>query len=965
MAERKSPSCSRPEEGAGRPAHRQMEAWQRAWLNRHRRQLISRMSTMDIIDVLIEKGSIDTDQDAYQNIAACHYQQRNERARLPLDFLLSRSNTQDHFWDFQAALLETGLGDLAVKRDDEQRLAQIFDTDSRVASTENRELPASVVKVVDELKKRYRTFEVPSVHADDNCKPMSLDKLVVNISLLSADELDALCGCPAQKQPFSFGRLKDKASSAIELKDVFKKDERGFSVLRQLVSGGAGAGKSTAFVKKAPYEWAQEESDFWDHLTLLFEGSLNDPDWWKAKDLKEVFRLQQPRFGLSEEEQDDVVKFICRHSEEVLLVADSMDEASVDVDSFLWRVLTGKCDDLPNLSIIICSRPCEKTTWLSKKCVFHRRLEVIGFSDEKIDRFIQVYFSQDQQKASQLAAQLVDRPNVWLLMHTPLLCAMVCRLFQMGKRLPESHSEVCHNAVLAVLQQSTDRAGQEPPDSILERLSPPELHTAVENLAKLAFEGLTKKQVLFTKKQLEKTGCFEYGVNLGFLSLAPGIVPVRSSMDMYSFHHHTVLEFFAAVHAVKECQLKHQSMRNLVNKLGMDDDLSSFWRCVSGLPKGDECECLLSVLATMVMACAKKSGGHGELTFEGGRLFLLLLGCHAECIKELPAQGSAAVSTTISRCGLTFYEHYLSTLNAKALSYALHKYSSNVRALDLRLCRLDRNSLVDVLSSLRHCTRLRSLLMLGLELPVDVVTQSALADTIEKNSRTLLSLSLKLDSQGTMLLAPVIKGCTLLQAVGVEVRGGSHQVTAMLADILGHLNNLKALSISCDMDDLGCSSILPSVKRMAPRLTLLELEHSQLSIAAIISLLTGLTKLTSLTLCSTSLGEDGFRELIPCLLQLPALTRLLLNRAGLPFKCLVEIEKLFLSMPLLKECYVSTSKDSSQAISSFQSPTLQVTEILPTAESAHFLKAGSFVESKYFCLKNKRGQTILVYLDED
>ena len=114
MAEGKSPSCSRPDEGAGGASHRQMpEAWQRAWLNRHRRQLISRMSTMDIIDVLIEKGSIDTDQDAYQNIAACHYQQRNERARLLLDFLLSRSNTQDHFWDFQAALLETGLGDLS------------------------------------------------------------------------------------------------------------------------------------------------------------------------------------------------------------------------------------------------------------------------------------------------------------------------------------------------------------------------------------------------------------------------------------------------------------------------------------------------------------------------------------------------------------------------------------------------------------------------------------------------------------------------------------------------------------------------------------------------------------------------------------------------------------------------------------------------------------------------------------
>ena len=959
-----SPSCYRPNEGAGRPAHRQMEAWQKAWLNRHRRQLISRMSTMDIIDVLIEKGSIDTDQDAYQNIAACHYQQRNERARLLLDFLLSRSNTQDHFWDFQAALLETGLGDLAVKREDEQRLAQTFDTDSRIASTENRALPASVVKVVDELKKRYRKFEVPSVHADDNFKPMSLDKLVVNISLLSADELDALCGCPAQKQPFSFGSLKEKASSAINLNDVFKKDERGLCVLRQLVSGGAGAGKSTAFVKKAPYEWAQEDSDFWDHLTLLFEGSLNDPDWWKAKDLKEVFRLQQPSFGLSEEEQDEVVEFICRHSEEVLLVADSMDEGNVDVDSFLWRVLMGKCDDLPNLSIIICSRPCEKTTWLSKKCVFHRRLEVIGFSDEKIDRFIQAYFSQDQQKASQLATQLVDRPNVRLLMHTPLLCVMVCRLFQMGKRLPESHSEVCHSAVLAVLQQSTDRAGQEPPDSILDTLSPPVLHTAVENLAKLAFEGLTKKQVLFTKTQLENTGCFKYGGNLGFLSLAPGIATVRRSTDVYSFHHHTILEFFAAVHAVKECQLKHQSIRDLVDKLGMDGDLSSFWRCVSGLLKGDECKCLLSALASKVMACPKRS--NGLLSYEGERLILLLLGCHAECVKELPAQGSEAVSTVISQFGLTFFAQYLSTSDAQAVSCALHMYSPQVRTMGLEFCRSDENSLVDVLSSLHRCSSLQHLLMYGLELPVDVVSQSALADTIEKNSCTLISLGLCSDAQGTMILALVIKRCKMLQSFALEVIGGSHHASAVLADILGHFNSLSELYISCDLDDVGFSSILPSVKRTSPQLTHLELARTQLSIATVVSLFIALTKLTNLALRSVSLGDDGLRELIPCLQQLPALTRLQLIRVGLSWKSLVEIEKLLLSRPLLKECHVSVSKDSSQAISSLKSPTFQVTASIPNARQVHILEAsGLVVESKYFRLDTKRGQTVWVLLDEE
>ena len=255
--------------------------------------------------------------------------------------------------------------------------------------------------------------------------------------------------------------------------------------------------------------------------------------------------------------------------------------------------------------------------------------------------------------------------------------------------------------------------------------------------------------------------------------------------------------------------------------------------------------------------------------------------------------------------------------------------------------------------------------MNGLELPVDVVSQSALADTIKKNSRTLLSLCLQLNAQGTVLLAPVIKRCKALQGFGVQVIGGSHHATAVLADILGHLNNLFYLTILCDLDDVGFSSIVPSVERMASRLRVLTLDRTQLSIVAIVSLLTATTKLTDLRLGSISLGDDGLRELIPCLQQLPALTGLRLTRAGLSWRSLVDIEELLLRMPLMKECSVSVSKDSSHSISSLQSPTLQVTESIPNAETAHLLKAGGLVETKCFCLENKRGQTVYVFLEEE
>ena len=240
------------------------------------------------------------------------------------------------------------------------------------------------------------------------------------------------------------------------------------------------------------------EEPFWDLFALFFTGSLTDPSWWKAKDLVEVFGLG--RYGLTEAEQKEVVAYMCDHSEEILLVADSLDEAAIDKHSLLWRdFCAASAQDLPRLHVIICSRPCETTLWLSKHCLFSRRLEVVGFTEEKIGQFVTAFFTQSPQKAHDLQVQLSGRPKVRSLMHTPLLATMICRLFQLEKALPSTQTDVYQSAILAMLQQTTEREMEEIPDNILDDLSSPALQEAVENLCKLAYEGLAEKKVVFKK----------------------------------------------------------------------------------------------------------------------------------------------------------------------------------------------------------------------------------------------------------------------------------------------------------------------------------------------------------------------------------------------------------------------------------------------------------------------------------
>ena len=731
-----------------------LQAWQMAWIRRHNDSLVERMSTGDIVDQLIETGRMETTMDVYQKIES-QATIPNKRARLLLRFVKKQSSAC--FWDFQNALAaDSACSDLAIARTDEQVVAGSFSAEELTAafySAWEEGRPVSVVTVNKKLKECYRGLKVPSLDVEAGRKPVSLAEIRVNICLLSADKLDALCGSPGQNQPFELDSLKDKTSSVINLEDLFPKRAVNEAADLLMAAGIAGSGKSTAFTLKAAFEWAQVdcEEPFWDLFAMFFTGSLTDPSWWKAKDLVEVFGLG--RYGLTEVEQKEVVAYMCDHSEEVLLVADSLDEADVDKRSLLWRVLCGKCQDLPKLHVIICSRPCEKTLWLSKHCLLSQRLEVVGFTEEKIGQFVATSFPQSPQKAHDLQVQLVSRPEVRSLMHTPLLATMICRLFQLRKALPSTQTGVYQSAILTMLQQTTEREMEDIPDSILDDLSPPALQEAVENLCKLAYDGLAEKKVVFKKSELRAAGCLGTAVQLGFLSSTPSVSIAGCGEDAYSFQHHTMLEFFAAVHAVRVCIRKvKKSLFDLIRELGVDGDYARFWPFVSGLLSGEECELLLSALVANIPH-ATKGRESGQ-----SRHFLLLFQCHVECASQLPRQGSPSVAAKLKSEGLQLTSTHLSFSDTLAAAEILRMYGTLITYVNMHNTSLDDNGGADLLASLQECTQLQKL---------DIGTMSNLTGAsssirrvLERNKDSLSKILLPVSDADLPELLPAMKSCT-------------------------------------------------------------------------------------------------------------------------------------------------------------------------------------------------------------
>ena len=933
-------------------------SWQKAWLSDNRRELIRRMSTMEVADLLIEQRVMNTDMDAYQEIRACHEEKRNERARLLLDFVASRSPAV--FERFLQALATTGLDEIT------RTFAAVEPSAAPSRSTEHDDdLPASVAQLAREQEERFQALEVRSLHCgiEDSADTMSLDELHVDICLLSANQLDAMCGTPGQKTPLAMRSVKDKESSVVDLEKVLEKDEQGRCHKRQLITGIAGSGKTTAFTFVAPFKWSKKgrrHACFWRHIKLFFEGTLNDPNWWKAKDLKEVFRLAQ--FNLSKKEAEEVIRYIRAHSDQVVLVADSLDEANVDIKSLLWLVLSGKCKELPKLNVIICSRPCKKTAWLSKHCLFHRRLEVVGFTEEKIRQFVGVFFAREPHKASQLLRIVHDREDVRLLMQTPLLATMLCRLFATNKALPSTQTDLYQSAVLALLQQSADREEEEVPSCVLDDLSPDKLQAAVNSLCKLAYNGLARKQTVFKKSELESAGCLGAAtLQIGILSSTPGINITGHGGDMFSFPHHTMLEFFAAMHAVKEqVRAKKVNLGDLINQLGVDGDYARFWPFVSGLLKAEECESLLSAMAGNIEALHEAGSCYPQQQY-----LLVLAHCHMECCRELPSHGSLGVTKMLKSIGVNLWDTYLTAGDAYAMSGMIRQYCSELRCVTLTGTCADSNSASIIVASLQNCTHLEQLCLNTMSIFTSEAV-SEVARVIEQNIRSLICLKVPTDDEGLLALTPVILKCNLLTELLVGSRLLTNASAKTVAEILHHHHSLTDFELVGMLDDEGFSLLSPPLLLNAARLLGFVLRWTQLSPEMISSVLASMTNLRLLELQGNQTGDEGLRHLVRTLQRLAALDTLLLFDVGLTWKSMEALENLLddkadltcCSVICRKDTFLPTDGDAEDILHHLPTMQLQAHDIYSPDEEAMIVFG--FRISELLLFRNVRSQELWV-----
>ena len=199
---------------------------------------------------------------------------------------------------------------------------------------------------------------------------------------------------------------------------------------------------------------------------------------------------------------------------------------------------------------------------------------------------------------------------------------------------------------------------------------------------------------------------------------------VKRREDVYTVAHHTMLEFFSAVHAVRELVGSgKKTLTDLVDERGVDGDLARFWVFVSGLLPGERCETLLSGLRRQIH--------HTPLYSEKTRRCLLLLDCYLECASKLPGQRSDTIAGVMTG-GVELGNFHLTVSNAQTVSRVIRQYSTEVDSVDFSATTVDdAGSLPLIITSLLECQNLKELV-----LPATAPTPQAVSKWSTSSTRT-------------------------------------------------------------------------------------------------------------------------------------------------------------------------------------------------------------------------------------
>ena len=784
------------------------DLWMLKWLQIRHQSLLDGMQNVvpKILDYLVDRGKIDPlRSEVYQEIML-DTTVPLQKARKLLAWLATQPS--DVFWSFQYAIRQDCLQTEAVHRlaVSDKEMRDLMERVKNISMPERLDLKIcrGVLKAREQLRKTYRSRDELLMSAGlAKGKTMTMDKILVNVCLLSSEEVKNAFEKPLfsshqdrERCEYLFSKILQGQPSFLTLEELFKskrRDEKDPD--KVMASGGAGCGKSVCFTRKAPFDWAMGE--LWQEFALLFCLELRDKNVWQAKAPADLLKLAQ--LNLNAKEQEEVVEFITDHPDKVVIVCDGLDESSVDdfKSSLMWRLLLGKCDGVPaSLRLVVTTRPCSAASDILGSTSF-RGVEVVGFTKDDVSVFARKYLGE--KTGGKLMSLLDKQPSIANMMHAPLFCLLVCDLFQDEQKLPSRRTEIFQKIIVALLNRYAQKRDSYVPFQDWTD-APASLLELVIGLGKVAFQGLQKKQLYFTDVELIKAGMPLEALELGLLVKSESTNFWK--LSEYTFSHLTVQEFLAAWYVSSEVlQADADMAKLLVNVSFSDGHLTTFWTFLAGVLEGRWIEALLSE------ALSGMAGSHLDYWSRHNHR-LQLYRCYAESMLAQSGTPSASINKLLNDFQVKYVQVSLSVSDCAAICTALqsHPQTERIHTVHIVECNMHDAGLAQLLPGLLRCNSIKSF-----DMSHNIVSSqhmSVVSAILANNASTLEAVDWSGNRIGHASLEKLSEGlqhCRKLKELWLPGNDLTSRSAVTLSDLLPSLPSLEEFSVS--ENDLGANSM--------------------------------------------------------------------------------------------------------------------------------------------------------------
>ena len=362
-----------------------------------------------------------------------------------------------------------------------------------------------------------------------------------------------------------------------------------------LIEGHPGIGKTT-LVKEMCLQWANNQLLTSDKLVLLL--MLRDPNVQKITSTEQLVRYTQ-----STDQVQRVLSYLQNNNGVgVTLIIDGFDELSTELreTSFFRKVIEG--DVLHNARVVVTSRPSASACL--HQCV-QRRIEVLGFEKSSKEQYVDDALKDTPEHLHKLKAHFQQYPNIDALCYIPLNMAIIVYLCLLGS-LPPTATKMYESFIINTIRRHLKKVGITDNNSVTQIENFPCLICeALQQLQKVAFDGLLRDKIVFTVEELpvlckDDPTCYGLLQSTECYSAEEG-TPTQS----FNFLHLGIQEFLAAKFVTT---LPEDAVYTLLKEsfIITDDDydpdrksvrLSNMWILYCGITSG-QCKTLRHYLTT-------------------------------------------------------------------------------------------------------------------------------------------------------------------------------------------------------------------------------------------------------------------------------------------------------------------------------------------------------------------------------